>query len=227
MGILRIRHQFPTPRGPTGITESFWAGMNQDRRFYWALASQCIALATGFMIARTGVRLVDALVAFIGTRLAGAVIDNQRNYGKSGARTRKGIVRIAVGVGSYGFMLLGVALFASVGAGVIATTFFAALLPVAQEAAGALGRAAMLVASTVVCLSAVIWVFRQLQFEELIKVFPRRGITNVLVYRPFRAATFEAFAAFELAVLLVGVLLASLFGTVVSSLVLVLHQPYP
>lgn len=139
LAILRARRGVSSARGAVGITQRLWGLMSEDRRFYWGLTSRLIAWAAGFLITRTGFRVLDGIVALLGACLAGAVIESQRKYGTLSPRTRKGIIRTAIGVGSWGFTVLGVLLFAAIGAGAFASVVFGALLPTWQHTTDTIG----------------------------------------------------------------------------------------
>ena len=201
------------------MTKEFWRALHPDIRVRWVHLSAGVAFAVGYAGTRTGLRPLDAGVAFAASRLTAAVIDLQRNYGGYTPAFRARVVRRVVTAGTWGATLFGVAVFGLLGAAAVASAFLAVLPPAAWRTLSAPGCLLLLATFAVGALRGVLRPFRMLQVEALIHAAPRAALTRLLVGRPFRTTTMATFAAFESAVVIAGALSTSLACDLVVGLV--------
>ncbi len=198
---------------PIGITEPYWSTLDEDQKLYWKVTTRVLALAAGLLVTKTGSKVFDGVVGAFATLVPFFLIETERSHKKYSPRLRAFITRVVIEAGSWGVTLLGLAIFAQVGAIIIALALFAGLPVVADSSP--IGRVVFLSIFVTVCLSSVLWVFRQHQFEELIHRMPRRQLTHLLLNRPVSIASFGLFALFELTVLFLGFLYASTAAKIV------------
>ncbi|WP_148280239.1 hypothetical protein [Rubrivivax gelatinosus] len=182
--------------------------MSEDKRFSWKVLSRAVALVGAFFVTKTGVAYFDWALTVVTAFFLLIFIESQRSYSKLPPVYRKRSVRIAVVLGSWGVTLLGLAFFLQVALVSSASVFSKNVVPGLDKSASLL-QALSVVLFLVAVPFAVIRVFRNLQFEELIYQLPRQGLKQLLVFKEPKVTSFAQFAFLELSILLVCLLYAS------------------
>lgn len=205
-----------------GITEPFWEKFPEDHRLGWKYLSRSIglmmALLMTVLVVKTGSVYADWALTVVTATVLAIAIETQRSYSKLSPRLRKTNVRVLICLGRWGVAFIGIAYFSQ-------TAFIACLKVLAQDVLPAMGRSRYILSAylffgiSVVCAPiAVIRAVRQLSIEKLIYDLPYEGLKNIFIKRPYKATSFEIFAAFELTVMIVCVLYSSVVIILVKSL---------
>jgi hypothetical protein len=189
-----------------GVTEEYWGALNEDDRFKWKLFSRALTFASALVVAKTGFWYVDWTLAAIAALLLMLLIESQRSYKKYSPRLRKQIVRVFISLGSWCLAILGIAYFIQVGLVSIANVFVSMIGSVRSVANNKIGFLVFVAVFAVCGFIAMVRVFKDLAFEELIYHLPRQQLKRLLVYKLFKANCFALFAWFEIIVTLVGFL---------------------
>ena len=137
------------------------------------------------------------------------VIETQRSYSRLRPSFRKLNIRIAIGLGSWGIALLGVAIFSHAAIAAGATVLATDVLPVLRRSSNVLTQSVTLLAFLIALSVAVVRTFRKLNVKELVCNLPRNGLKQLLVHKKPKATSFVLFAYMELSALLVCLVYAS------------------
>lgn len=189
-----------------GVTEEYWAALNEDHRFKWKLINRGVTFAGALIVTKTGLNYMDWILAAVAALLPMLLIESQRSYRRFSSRLRKNIVRLFISLGTWCLVALGMAYFILVGL-VSVFSVFISMAGSSQVVMVDNASPLVLVVIFAFCgVVAMVGVFKDLRFWELIYHLPRRQLKKLLVYKVFKADCFAMFAGFEVAVVLVGFL---------------------
>nr|WP_315231226.1 hypothetical protein [uncultured Albidiferax sp.] len=210
-----------------GLTEIVWSSLSEDQRLAWKYFSRAIAAIGAFFVVKTGNIYFDWALGIATTTFLVIAVETQRSYSKLRPRFRKGSIRVAMALGTWGVSLLGSAMFMQAGLAASATVFSSDVGPHLSSTRSSLSQIVLLVAFVVAVPVAMINVFRQLRIAELIFHLPRQGLKQLFVRREPKVVTFPQFAHMELSVLAACLIyassVASIYNVVSEVVQLVIH----
>lgn len=188
-----------------GVTEEYWSALNEDHRFKWKLFNRAITFAGALIVTKTGLNYADWVLAAVAALLPMLLIESQRSYRRFSSRLRKQIIRVFLSLGTWCLVVLGMAFFIQVGL-ISTVNVFISMVGSSQAAVDKVSPLALVLIFAVCGVVAMVRVFKELGFWELIYHLPRRQLKKLLVYKIFKADCFALFAWFEITVILVGFL---------------------
>ncbi|WP_148051209.1 hypothetical protein [Pseudomonas brassicacearum] len=189
-----------------GVTEEYWGALDEDNRFKWKLFNRAITFAGALIVTKTGLNYVDWVLAAVATLLPMLLIESQRSYRRFSSWLRKQIVRVFILLGTWCLVVLGMAYFIQVGLISIVSVFISMVGSSRFVADNKISPIVLVLIFAVCGVVAMVRVFKELGFWELIYHLPRQQLKKLLVYKVFKADCFALFAWFEIMVILVGFL---------------------
>ncbi|RMQ96173.1 hypothetical protein ALP94_02590 [Pseudomonas savastanoi pv. glycinea] len=206
-----------------GITEVHWSSLNEDQKLKWRMLSRIITFLAAYAVTKTGAFFVDGLIAVASTALSALLIETQRSYSRYSVRMRKRLVRITIFLGSWCIAMAGVVLFAQVSFFSLVSSFSSMPMPSIDGRHQELKTAFYIAIFIVACAYAIIKVFRDLKFEELIYHLPRQQMKKLLIRRSFELEGVCGFACFELAAILLTVCYAGIASSLATGILMIIN----
>lgn len=189
-----------------GVTEEYWGALDEDHRFKWKLFNRAITFAGALIVTKTGLNYVDWILAAVAALLPMLLIESQHSYRRFSSRLRKHIVRFFISLGTWCLVVLGMAYFIQVGLISIVNVFIPMVGASQAVVINNISPLALVLIFAVCGIFAMVRVFKDLGFWDLIYHLPRQQLKKLLVYKVFKADCFALFAWFEITVVLVGFL---------------------
>lgn len=205
-----------------GITEVHWSNLNEDQKLKWRMLSRIITFLAAYAVTKTGAFFVDGLIAVASTALSVLLIETQRSYSRYSSSMRKRLVRITIFLGSWCIALAGIVLFAQVSFFSLVSSLSSMPMPSIDGRHQELKTAFYIAIFTVACAYAIIKVFRDLKFEELIYHLPRQQMKKLLIRREFELEGVRGFACFELAAILITVCYAAIASSLATGILMII-----
>lgn len=201
-----------------GITEAYWASLNEDKKLKWKVFSRVVALIGALIVTKTEVRSLDWCIAAMATLFSIFLIETQRTYSRYSIGLRKMLVRVSIGLGSWCAVFLGVIYFSQVAIFAIFSTFSS------MQYSGETKYPELKLVFYVTIfffgsLIGVLKAFRDLKVEDLIYHMPRRQLKRLLIQREFKVENIYAFAYFELGIVAITICYSSGVGMLLGGLV--------
>lgn len=216
----RNRFLYKNMRNRSGVTEAYWASMNEDKRFMWKLFTRCLAVVFAWFVSKTGVKTIDWFVSGFTALLPMLVIESQRSYRKFSPKIRKILAKTIIFIGSWGTAILGIAYLAEMGVAAIANTLVSSGFSHTKRPISDFQAIVITCTFFLACLMAIIRVMRNLQIEELVFHLPRKALAALLVRRDFIASDFQKFSYFEVMTLFSGFCYASVVAEIAKPIFL-------
>lgn len=202
-----------------GITEAYWTGLSEDKKFKWKIFTRIITLITALTVTKSGILFLDWSVAATTTILSVLLIDTQRTYTRYSIKFRKILVRISIVLGAWCAVFLGVIYFSQVAIFAIASTLSSSPSINSDTKHQELKLVIYISVFFFGSLYGVLKSFRDLNIEELIYHVPRRQLKRLLIQRKFKANNFFSFAYFELGVIATTLVYSSGVGVLLGGVV--------
>jgi hypothetical protein len=208
-----------------GITEAFWSTkVSDDAKMLWRVGSRGVTFLAALLLPKTGLQVLDIVVAVLTALIPLLVIETHRAYSKFSPGFLARVIKVCVNGTSLALACLGLVVYAGVVAPVVsamATLFFLEHV----SSFDVQGQAPMVLihywlfagATAFAVVYAVLNNFRELKIVELVYHLPRAQVERLMRARPLRASNWLEFAGFELCVLI-----ASFFYTLMVSQAVVL-----
>jgi hypothetical protein len=205
-------------RKNSGITESYWASLNEDQKLKWKLLSRTITFLGALAVTKTGIYYIDWIITALSTAISFLLIESQRSYTRYSPGMRKRLVRIIILLGSWCAAFIGIVYFSQAAIFSLAATFSSIPPPSMDDQHGELKNVFHLVLFACAGAYGTIKIFRQLKFEELIYHLPRQQMKKLLISKEFELKGLLGFVYFELGAILMTLCYSAITATVVSGI---------
>lgn len=192
-----------------GLTELVWASLPEDNRLAWRYFSRFVAFVGVFFVTKTGNLYFDLTLGAFTTAFLVISIETQRSYSRLSSKVRKRSARVAITIGSWGIVTIGLAIFLQAGISAAATVFSSDIVPMLGGSQSVATKILLLSSFMVAVPMAMVRVFRQLRLWELCYQLPRAGLKRLLIHKEPKAISFSQFAYMELSALIICLVYAS------------------
>lgn len=206
-----------------GITEEFWSKtVSDDAKMLWRVGSRGVTFLAALLLPKTGLQVLDIVVAVLTALIPLLVIETHRAYSKFSPGFLTRVIKVCVNGTSIALACLGLVVYAAIVAPVVSGVgkmFFMEYSRTfnAHEPAAQVRYWLFFGATVFAVVFAVLKNFRELKIVELVYHLPRAQVERLMKARPLRASNWLEFAGFELCVLI-----ASFFYTLMVSQAVVL-----
>lgn len=203
-------------RKKLGITESYWASLNEDQKIKWKLLSRILTFIGALAVTKTGVNYIDWLLAACTAAFSFLLIESQRSYTRFSVGMRKTLVRISISLGASCILFAGIIYFAQVAVFSLANSFTSMPPLSPSEKHYELKSAFYLLIFFCAGITAVVKVFRKLNIMELTYHLPRQQMIKLLVHKEFETEGLPGFIRFELGIIFATICYSGVSASLIS-----------
>ncbi|SDI09853.1 hypothetical protein SAMN04487926_1125 [Paraburkholderia steynii] len=199
-----------------GITEDYWGLMNEDRKLGWELLTKSLAIVAGWCAVKTGITVIDSVIAVFAAFTPLFVIRSQRSFRKHSKNVRKHLLGTIIFLGGKGAALLGSLYFGIALLSSVAQTYATEVAPFRHHANPLVANIMLGVLLFAIPVAGV-RAWRGLGMSELVFDLPKRSLKRLVLQRKYVADSFVTFAHFELSVQVVGFAYASVCAQIINT----------
>lgn len=211
-GVMSVRR-----RRNAGITEDFWSGLSEDKKFQWKVISKLVTLVGAWLITKTGVAYLDGAIA-VGTSLFSfMLIENQRSHTRYSLKMRRWIARASIFLGVWGVFLVGLLYFVEVAIFSLFSSLATSRMPNLEGRYGDVVGFCVIAIVIVASCYAVVKVFRDLDLVGVFYHLPKKQLMRLVVKKRFELQGGVGFMYFELGVIVVTICYSGVSSVLVSA----------